>query len=160
MKQQFSVTGMTCSACSAHVEKAARWVEGVSDVTVSLLTNSMTVTYDEALTSDRAITDAVIAAGYGASVASAKEEQRSMHFVTNANSKFAGRQNLSIHDIDFVQYVFGQPKKVSGVYKKLTDNNDYIVSQLVYDGFDVTVTGGWFNCEIPFKADRYPICTN
>ena len=44
MKQQFSVTGMTCSACSAHVEKAARRVEGVEDVTVSLLTNSMTVT--------------------------------------------------------------------------------------------------------------------
>ena len=66
MKQQFSVTGMTCSACSAHVEKAARKVEGVSDVTVSLLTNSMTVTFDENITSDRAIMDAVIAAGYGA----------------------------------------------------------------------------------------------
>ena len=77
MKQQFSVTGMTCSACSAHEEKAARRVDGVSDVTVSLLTNSMTVTYDETLTSDRTIADAVIAAGYGASVAEAKKEQRS-----------------------------------------------------------------------------------
>ncbi len=73
MKQQFSVTGMTCSACSAHVEKAARKVEGVSDVTVSLLTNSMTVTYDENTTTDRAIADAVVAAGYGASVAAAKK---------------------------------------------------------------------------------------
>ena len=72
MKQQFSVTGMTCSACSAHVEKAARKVAGVSDVTVSLLTNSMTVTYDETLTSANTIADAVTAAGYGASVAGGK----------------------------------------------------------------------------------------
>ena len=59
---------MTCSACSAHVEKAARRVEGVEDVTVSLLTNSMTVTFDENRTTDRAIMDAVTAAGYGASL--------------------------------------------------------------------------------------------
>ena len=72
MKQQFSVTGMTCSACSAHVEKAARKVAGVSSVTVSLLTNSMTVTYDEALTSADTIAEAVTAAGYGASVAGGK----------------------------------------------------------------------------------------
>ncbi|MBR2896010.1 MAG: heavy metal translocating P-type ATPase [Oscillospiraceae bacterium] len=66
MKQQFSVAGMTCSACSAHVERAVRKVHGVEDVTVSLLTNSMSVTYDETETTDRAIMDAVIAAGYGA----------------------------------------------------------------------------------------------
>ena len=66
MKQHFSVAGMTCSACSAHVERAVRRVEGVKDVTVSLLTNSMSVTYDETETTDREIMDAVIAAGYGA----------------------------------------------------------------------------------------------
>ena len=68
--------------------------------------------------------------------------------------------DLSIHDFDFVQYTFGQPKEVSGVYKKLKDNNDYIASQLVYDGFDVTVTGGWFNCNIPFKAEYTAIFEN
>ena len=68
MKQQFSVTGMTCSACSAHVEKAVRKVEGVSDLTVSLLTNSMSVTYDETRTSPQSIIDAVTAAGYGAAL--------------------------------------------------------------------------------------------
>ena len=72
MKQQFSVTGMTCSACSAHVEKAARKVAGVNDVTVSLLTNSMTVTFDETLTSANAIAEAVSATGYGASVTGGK----------------------------------------------------------------------------------------
>ena len=41
MKQKFNVTGMTCSACSAHVEKSVLRQEGVSSVEVSLLTNSM-----------------------------------------------------------------------------------------------------------------------
>ncbi len=76
MKQQFSVTGMTCSACSAHVEKAARKVAGVSDVTVSLLTNSMTVTYDEAVVSPQKIVEAVVAAGYGASIPAARDNKR------------------------------------------------------------------------------------
>lgn len=73
MKQQFSVTGMTCSACSAHVEKAVNKVDGVTAVTVSLLTNSMRVTYDETKTSAQAIIKAVMAAGYGASVANEKQ---------------------------------------------------------------------------------------
>ena len=68
--------------------------------------------------------------------------------------------DLSIHDLDFVQYAFGQPKEASGVYKKLKDNNDYITSQLVYDGFDVTVTGGWFSCTIPFRAEYTAIFKN
>lgn len=59
----YTVTGMTCAACSAHVEKAVRKVEGVSDVTVSLLTNSMTVE-GTALSDD--IIAAVKKAGYGA----------------------------------------------------------------------------------------------
>ena len=41
--EKFDVTGMTCAACSAHVERAVRGVEGVKEVTVSLLTNSMNV---------------------------------------------------------------------------------------------------------------------
>ena len=45
-KQKYNVTGMTCSACSAHVEKAVRRVAGVRDVTVNLLTNSMVVEAD------------------------------------------------------------------------------------------------------------------
>ena len=67
MKETFCVTGMTCSACSAHVEKAVGKVDGVSAVSVNLLTNSMQVTYDEAAVGPDAIVDAVTAAGYGAS---------------------------------------------------------------------------------------------
>lgn len=61
--------------------------------------------------------------------------------------------DLSIHDLDFVQYVFGQPKQVSGVHRVLRDDSDYIVSNLVYDDFAVAVTGGWFKCEMPFTAE-------
>ena len=46
MKKRFKVNGMTCAACQAHVDKAVRKVEGVSEVSVSLLTNTMDVEFD------------------------------------------------------------------------------------------------------------------
>lgn len=67
---KFQVTGMTCAACSAHVEKAAASVAGVDKVSVSLLMNSMTVEYDAPAT-PQAICEAVTAAGYGAHPAAA-----------------------------------------------------------------------------------------
>ena len=67
MKQRFQVTGMSCASCSAHVEKAVGGVSGVSQVAVSLLTNSMTVEYEESRTNAAAIVRAVENAGYGAS---------------------------------------------------------------------------------------------
>lgn len=66
MKQRFSVTGMTCSACSAHVHGAVSKLAGVEDTQVNLMTNSMTVSYDPARVTDTMIVDAVKAAGYGA----------------------------------------------------------------------------------------------
>ncbi len=66
MKQKFNVTGMTCSACSAHVERAAAGVEGVNRVEVSLLTGRMTVEFDETRTTAEQISAAVAKAGYGA----------------------------------------------------------------------------------------------
>ena len=68
--EQFEVTGMTCAACSAHVEKAVRAVPGVKEVAVSLLTNSMGVECGPGV-EPQAIVAAVEAAGYGASL---KEE--------------------------------------------------------------------------------------
>ena len=41
--EQYHVTGMTCAACSSHVERAVKAVDGVTSVTVSLLTNAMSV---------------------------------------------------------------------------------------------------------------------
>ena len=66
-KETFEVTGMSCSACSARVEKAVGKVVGSDNVSVNLLTNSMQVTFDEAKISVAAIVDAVVNAGYGAS---------------------------------------------------------------------------------------------
>lgn len=66
MKQKFTVTGMTCSACSAHVEKAVKSLHGVRSVAVSLLTNSMKVDYDEKTLSAEDIVAAVQKSGYGA----------------------------------------------------------------------------------------------
>lgn len=69
MKKKFDVSGMTCSACSAHVEKSVKKLDGIESVTVSLLTNSMTVVYDEKVLSEKEIISAVQKGGYGASVA-------------------------------------------------------------------------------------------
>lgn len=66
MTKKFQVSGMTCSACSTHVDKAVRQIEGVADVNVNLLQNSMKVEYDGSKTDDAAIIKAVERAGYGA----------------------------------------------------------------------------------------------
>ncbi len=66
-KENFDVTGMSCSACSARVEKAVGKVVGENNVSVNLLTNSMQVNFDEAKISVAQIVDAVVKAGYGAS---------------------------------------------------------------------------------------------
>lgn len=73
MKQKFDVTGMSCSACSAHVEKAVSRVPGVDQVQVNLLQNSMVVEYEDEATDTAAIIHAVEDAGYGASVKDAHE---------------------------------------------------------------------------------------
>ncbi len=75
MKQKFNVTGMTCSACSAHVEKAVNKLEGVKKAEVSLMTNSMTVDYDASVLSPGGIIQAVVHAGYGASLPQKAETQ-------------------------------------------------------------------------------------
>lgn len=67
-KTSFDIQGMTCSACSARVEKSVSALAGVSDVAVNLLKNSMTLSYDESLIDTDTIIDAVKKAGYGASL--------------------------------------------------------------------------------------------
>ncbi len=73
MKQKFDVTGMTCSACSAHVEKSVCKLEGIAAVNVNLLQNSMTVEYDEAVLKTDDIIHAVESGGYGAFPQGAKQ---------------------------------------------------------------------------------------
>ena len=92
--RQFSVSGMSCAACSARVEKAVSQTEGVSLCSVNLLTNSMTV---EGSATDEAIIAAVTAAGYGASV---KTTETNKNVNNNShNMEFKGVLNRLITSI-------------------------------------------------------------
>lgn len=83
MNQKFSVTGMTCSACSAAVEKSVKNVEGVGSAVVNLLGNSMMVEYDGEVTSQNTIIQAVENAGYHASVFVKGKEAKSSETAEN-----------------------------------------------------------------------------
>ena len=73
--EKFNVTGMTCSACSARIEKNINKTDGVLEANVNLLTNSMTVKYDESLLNDADIVKIVEDTGYGASSAIEKKTE-------------------------------------------------------------------------------------
>ncbi len=83
MKQKFIVTGMTCAACSAHVDKAVRKLDGVSEVNVNLLGGSMTVDWDGTV-SPEDIISAVQKAGYGASLPAAAGQTAQARPAANA----------------------------------------------------------------------------
>ena len=85
--EQYNVTGMSCAACSARVEKAVGKVEGVTSCSVSLLTNSMGV---EGTASVQAIIKAVEEAGYGASLKSATGNGASGNNSGNSADNSAG----------------------------------------------------------------------
>jgi len=68
MKKKFSVTGMTCAACSAGIERTVRRLNGVVRAEVSLMGESMLVEYDEKVLSDEKIIETVVGLGYGASI--------------------------------------------------------------------------------------------
>lgn len=95
--EKFDVTGMTCAACSAHVERAVRGVEGVKEVTVSLLTNSMTVEFSSPATAEK-ICLAVSAAGYGASPQNqgGKKENKKTLLESNEPKKILHRLIASV----------------------------------------------------------------
>lgn len=76
MKQKFNIQGMTCSACSAAVERAVKKLDGVDDVSVNLLSNSMTAIIEDSSKVDEIIS-AIEGAGYGASAANPNSTQKS-----------------------------------------------------------------------------------
>ena len=96
MTENFVVTGMTCSACSAHVERAVSKVNGVETVAVNLMTGRMSVTFDEAKTSPAAICDAVIADGYGAEPAANTDAHRQQEKQDEATRAMKRRLILSL----------------------------------------------------------------
>lgn len=93
--EKFNVTGMTCAACSAHVEKAVRGVPGVDTISVNLLMNNMMVSYGETATAD-AICQAVADAGYGASLAGAEKVRQEEPFADHETPKLRRRLIASL----------------------------------------------------------------
>ena len=73
--EKYHISGMSCAACSARIDKAIRKLEGIKEVNVNLLTNSMVVTYDETVIDSSLIIQEVEKAGYSASLF--KEEEKS-----------------------------------------------------------------------------------
>ena len=75
MKQMFDIKGMTCSACSSAVGRAVSKLDAVSEVNVNLMTNSMSVIYDENIVTEADIIKSVEDAGYSASIQGEKSEK-------------------------------------------------------------------------------------
>ena len=68
MQEKYNVSGMSCAACQARVQKSVSRLDGVQDCTVNLLKNSMVVTYDAKAVNSGQIIAAVEKAGYGAAL--------------------------------------------------------------------------------------------
>ena len=86
-KVKFDIQGMTCSSCSAHVEKAVCKLDGIKKVNVNLLANNMFVEYDEKLSNNDIIIKAVIDAGYGASANNKEKENKDENSIIKSMKK-------------------------------------------------------------------------
>lgn len=99
MQKKFTVTGMTCSACSANVEKAVRKIEGVERADVNLLNNSLTLIYDENIVAEDKIIDAIKNIGYGVLPYGQSEKGQTK---TAAHDEISGLKNRFIFSLIFL----------------------------------------------------------
>ena len=106
MKQKFKVTGMTCSACSAHVEKAVRKLPDVTNVAVDLLGGSMQVEFNDSNLSTDQIIAAVVDAGYGASLPSAVGSKAAATPVNTIEEELTGMKRRFIASLCFLLPLF------------------------------------------------------
>lgn len=91
-KEKYDITGMSCSACSSRIEKTLSKKEGVEDVSVNLLTNSMSISYDENVTNTDDIIHDVCEIGYGASLHGKEASSKS-------------KNELSVNNDDEIKYM-------------------------------------------------------
>lgn len=68
--------------------------------------------------------------------------------------------DMMIHDIDFVQNIFGLPKDIKGVYYDMKDMTNYASFDYIYDGFTVSAETGWYNPDVPFAAGYFALFEN
>lgn len=100
--EKYMITGMSCSACSSRVEKAVSKLTGISKASVNLLTNSMQVEYDENILDSRTIIDAVVHAGYGASLDGEKSSIQNEAPTVNASSEIKSMKHRLLWSILFL----------------------------------------------------------
>lgn len=101
-KAKFAIQGMTCSSCSSHVEKAVSKLEGIQNVNVNLLSNNMTVNYDETILDDKTIIQAVIHAGYGATCEMPKQPKKKQEKADDKTELIANMKKRLIISICFL----------------------------------------------------------
>ena len=106
MKQKFKITGMTCSACSAHVEKAVRKLPEVSNVAVDLLGGSMQVEFDDSKLANEQIIAAVVDAGYGASLPPTTGNKGTAPVVNTMDEELKGMKCRFIASLCFLLPLF------------------------------------------------------
>ena len=96
-KEQFWISGMTCAACSARVEKTVSKLKGVESVSVNLLTNSMEVTYSPTELNTNSIITAVENAGYGAGIKGSKATENVNNLSTKDNNNLHSKETKTIN---------------------------------------------------------------
>ena len=95
-KNKFNIQGMTCSSCQAHVQKAVENLNGIKNVNVNLLSNSMIVEYDEKTLNDKKIIEAVKNEGYGATLAINSQKDKIQNDNENTLNSMKKRLIISI----------------------------------------------------------------
>lgn len=108
-KEQFNVTGMTCAACSARVEKAVGKLPGVDKIAVNLLKNSMVVEYDETALDTQKIIGAVTEAGYGASLKEAAQQGKAARTMQASANDIARQEYEAVKKRLKLSLVFAVP---------------------------------------------------
>ena len=124
--QKFNVTGMMCSACQAHVEKAVKILDGVESVNVNLLANTMDACYDENILNNKAIINAVKKAGYGAKEYSAQNEEYS-------ESAEKTKKQLILSIVFLIPLMFVSMSHMVGIHIPILENMTVLgIAEMVF----------------------------
>ena len=146
MKSKFNITGMTCSSCVAHVEKAVNKIDGIKKVNVNLLSNSMIVEFDENKTNNDAIIKAVIDAGYGVNIIKNKKhsEIKKEPIITNEEIKSMKKRliisicflipliYLAMYHMFYEWFGFPIPKSINNIFHGKENAINYVFTQLLF----------------------------
>ena len=135
-KVKFDIQGMTCSSCSAHVQKAVEKLDGMKKVNVNLLTNSMIVEYDDKKVNENKIIDSVKAAGYGASLEEKKKDKKDN--IKNMKKRIIGSilfliplMYLAMHHMFYEWFRLPIPSFIKTLFHGTQNSFVFAITQLV-----------------------------